>query len=330
MKRRKRRIAPAGAILLCGMFIGSIWLVDGVVRMVREPDENAVVWEDALDTDTVLLEAEDTPTDDSTAPVDGSTPLQIQDAYTSLTSPAQDLPEGYTTIPQDESDIHSGMLVQVDSAHPHTCDAGELATFEGKNESYRMKRMDLSIKAEVVTAMNSMGSAYVNDNGAVNLMIYSTVAPYDVAGSLYPEQLPDRSTGYCIDLCLLNADETISKLTEPNAWVQSYGWKYGFVQSYPAKDAALTGVEETPYHLRYVGPVHAGIMHEQGLTLTGYYDYLRSHTVSVPLYYTVGETMYTVYYVPAGAGTTEVPVPMNKDYEISGNNTDGFIVTVKG
>ncbi|MFR5889912.1 MAG: hypothetical protein ACLUFM_02900 [Lachnospiraceae bacterium] len=38
-----------------------------------------------------------------------------------------------------------------------------------------------------------------------------------------------------------------------------------------------------------------------------------------------------IYYVEASAGdTTDVPVPENSEYEISGNNIDGFIVTVKG
>ena len=39
---------------------------------------------------------------------------------------------------------------------------------------------------------------------------------------------------------------------------------------------------------------------------------------------------YEIYYVaaPAGEKIISVPVPENGNYEISGNNTDGFIVTV--
>jgi len=39
---------------------------------------------------------------------------------------------------------------------------------------------------------------------------------------------------------------------------------------------------------------------------------------------------YELYYVPSDDGneTTYVPVPVSLKYEVSGNNIDGFIVTV--
>ena len=42
-----------------------------------------------------------------------------------------------------------------------------------------------------------------------------------------------------------------------------------------------------------------------------------------------GTKNYDIYYVPANVNNvTEVPVPTDKTYTISGNNIDGFIVTV--
>ena len=39
---------------------------------------------------------------------------------------------------------------------------------------------------------------------------------------------------------------------------------------------------------------------------------------------------YKVYFVKAQeSGSTEVPVPQDGEYEISGNNVDGYIVTWK-
>ena len=39
--------------------------------------------------------------------------------------------------------------------------------------------------------------------------------------------------------------------------------------------------------------------------------------------------LYQIYFAPAdGTGNTDIPVPANKVYDISGNNVDGFIVTV--
>ena len=317
-----RELSVRGAVVICGVLFGLIWGGDAVYRLVNHPDEKA-----AID-DARFNNSETEPTETILTTDDAGNTLIIQEAGSGLGG-GEDVPDGYMTIPQDEAAIHTGMLVQLDSTHSYSGNPGDLTTFEKKNESYRMKRMDLPVQSAVVNAMNAMGTAYQSANGAANLMVYSTTAPYEKAGSLYPNALPDQCTGYCVDLCILNEDETISRIEKPNAWLSENAWKYGFVFSYTEVDSA-SGVGAAPHHLRFIGKVHAGIMQSQNLTLSGYYDYLRAHTMDVPLYYTVGETIYTVYYVPSAGGTTEVPIPKKAKYEISGNNSDGYIVTVEG
>jgi hypothetical protein len=73
-------------------------------------------------------------------------------------------------------------------------------------------------------------------------------------------------------------------------------------------------------------------MVEHDLCLEEYLDFLRKnhhYGTHDPLNYTVGETTYTIYYFPASVEntTTNIYVP-SAGYEISGNNVDGFIVTV--
>ncbi len=317
---KTRKMTPQGATLLCVLLIAGIWVADGIKRVVQEP------------TGSITNVGEFKPEETSEAVQEESTAdgLVIQDAVVNFTSGDTSVPDGYTTVPMDEARVHNGLLVQVDAAHPFTGTVGDLVTFEAKNESYRMKRMDLTVNEAVVTAMNLMGTAYQSAVGAANLMVYSTTEPYNVQGSLYPDALPDRATGYCVDLCILNADGSISKMDVQNEWLASNAYLYGFVFSYTDNDSAETGVAAAPYHLRYVGPVHAGIMHQENLSLMDYEAYIKNHTLDVPLYYTYGETTYTVYYVPAESGTTDVPVPLDTAYEVSGNNTDGFVVTAGG
>lgn len=50
--------------------------------------------------------------------------------------------------------------------------------------------------------------------------------------------------------------------------------KYGFIIRYPDKKSDVTGISYEPWHVRYVGAVHAGIMMESGLTLEEYLDLL--------------------------------------------------------
>lgn len=328
-RKNQSELSLKNVALLIGAAIAVMWAADAVCRLVRKPDASAVRWSDEIVADNLIIDAGDTAETQGTTEIpEGTLGIPVHDAGIG-TEPKSDLPDGCVGIPKDDSHIYSGILVQIDQSHPYTGSTGELTTFAEKNETYRMKRMDLSTRPEVLAAMNSMGSAYMSVSGVANLMVYSTIAPYDVAGSLYPSVLPDRSSGYCVDLCLLNEDGTISKFSEPNAWVKENCWKYGFVLSYPETDSAATGVEYAPYHLRYIGPVHAALMHDNHLTLSAYYAYLKEHPYSVPLYQTVGDTMYMVYYVQAVSGGTEVPVPRDKEFDISGNNSDGFIVTVK-
>lgn len=72
-------------------------------------------------------------------------------------------------------------------------------------------------------------------------------------------------------------------------------------------------------------------MTQQGMCMEEYIDYLKQ--------FAFGEThlqiedsdgvRYEIYYVKAETGTTQVPVPTDRPYTLSGNNTDGFIVTVE-
>ncbi len=331
-RRRKRRIAPAGLMLISIIALGGVWFADAVRRAVETPSGN-VEWT------TEPTNASETPTEPpattqppTKAPLlpEATESVQIQDAATDLfEKPKDPVPEGYTLVAQDESGVYNGRLLQLDQNHPYTGTVGELTTFHGKNTSYRMKRLDFNTRPEVLEAMNEMGNAYVADTGAVNLMIYSTMAPYDAPGSLYPDALPDRSSGYCLDFCILNPDETINKIKSPNTWLESHSWKYGFVFSYTGTDTELSGVSAAPYHLRYVGKVHAALLHENNLTLAEYHEFIREYTVDEPLSFTLGEITYSIYFEPSVAASTDIALPLEKNYEISGNNSDGFIVTVQ-
>ena len=74
---------------------------------------------------------------------------------------------------------------------------------------------------------------------------------------------------------------------------------------------------------------------ESGLCMEEYLSMLRkSHTYGEkePLAITAGETEYLVYYVPASTETTtDIPVPPATlgTYTISGDNMNGFIVTIE-
>ena len=107
--------------------------------------------------------------------------------------------------------------------------------------------------------------------------------------------------------------------------------KYGWIQSW--SEANLSKYDKTDIDLRnfrYVGVPHALYIMEKGITFEDYMTQLKSTNYNKPLQISGAEqgTVYQVYYIPAGADTTRVPVPQGSSYQIVGNGVDGFIVTL--
>jgi len=56
-------------------------------------------------------------------------------------------------------------------------------------------------------------------------------------------------------------------------WVREHAHEYGFIVSYPEGSEAVTGYVYEPWHIRYVGAVVSGDMHDIGVeTLQQYFD----------------------------------------------------------
>ncbi|MBH5316377.1 M15 family metallopeptidase [Paenibacillus sp. GSMTC-2017] len=108
-------------------------------------------------------------------------------------------------------------------------------------------------------------------------------------------------------------------------WLKNHSWKYGFVLRYPEDKTAVTGIQFEPWHFRYVGLPHSAIMWEKNLVLEEYLDFLKEQkSVST----TIGEDNYQVFYYQV-TGNHTIAVPVQGEYEISGNNQDGVIVTIR-
>lgn len=101
--------------------------------------------------------------------------------------------------------------------------------------------------------------------------------------------------------------------------------EYGFIERYPREKEAVTGIGEEPWHFRYVGTPHAQIMREKGMVLEEYTEWLKQFSREKPFRW----RDYSIYYVK-GQEETGILIPDNTEYHISGNNVDGFVVTLAG
>jgi zinc D-Ala-D-Ala dipeptidase/carboxypeptidase len=104
---------------------------------------------------------------------------------------------------------------------------------------------------------------------------------------------------------------------------------YGFILRYQEDKESVTGISSEPWHFRFVGIPHAALMNQYGLCLEEYMDFIRRFPFAGPhLYIRHNDREFEIYYFPATEQVTKLPVPFRHPYEVSGNNTDGFIVTV--
>jgi D-alanyl-D-alanine carboxypeptidase len=142
----------------------------------------------------------------------------------------------------------------------------------------------------------------------------------------------DHVTGLSFDLSSYDGS-TIKDYngTGDFSWIADRADKYGFIQRYPSDKVDITGIDE-PSHFRYVGLPHSAYIKENNLCLEEYIDLVKQYTYDNPLEYTTfnGRT-YNIYYVKEDENnkTTNIPVLMDMEYSISGDNVEGFIVTVK-
>ena len=144
--------------------------------------------------------------------------------------------------------------------------------------------------------------------------------------------LAGMKNGRTFDMFRMNDDGTTPYFTGEGdaAWFGDNACRFGFIVRYPEGKDEATGEKARTYTYRYVGAPHASYMHENGLCFEEYIAEVKTHTKDDPLTVAVDGVVSLIYYVPASEeGDTDVTVPKDKEYTVSGNNFDGFIVTVK-
>lgn len=245
------------------------------------------------------------------------------------------------------ADMARGNLVLVNRQYGYdAATAPELVNlYENKSEHYYLRSQDTMLSKPVVLALNDWMEAFYNYS---HEMVLNVVAGYrteeyqkdlrdnaiEEHGQKYADQylaLPGHSehhTGLVIDLDSYDISSGSSGGFDGQGifeWVVDHAWEYGFVQRYPLSKESITGINYEEWHFRYVGLPHSKIMTDENLCLEEYVDYLKNYPYSGQhLSYSCKDHTYEIYYC---AGKN-IALPKDKPYEISGNNVDGFIITV--
>lgn len=148
--------------------------------------------------------------------------------------------------------------------------------------------------------------------------------------------LPNHSehqTGLAIDLGLQQEKIDFIRPDFPNSGIcrafRENAADFGFILRYPKTKETVTGIAHEPWHFRYIGHPHAKIIEENGLTLEEYTEFIKQYQADHRLIYSSTASITAeIYYAPTSGDTTIISVPSTGIYQVSGNNFDGFIITV--
>lgn len=105
---------------------------------------------------------------------------------------------------------------------------------------------------------------------------------------------------------------------------------YGFIERYQKGKEQITGIAHEPWHFRYVGHPHSEIMYKNELSLEEYIEYIKKFKYNKNhLKLSEKGKEFEIFYVPMiTSESIDVDIPKHAVYQISGNNIDGFIVTL--
>lgn len=241
----------------------------------------------------------------------------------------------------EKEKIYTGDLLLVNGDYPlRSSDAGDLVPADPRFADILLRREAAEALGSALERIAACGaivpvSGYRSRAEQTGIYTDSLKENGEVFTKKYVA-LPDHSehqTGLAIDLGLNGEEIDFIRPNFPYEGIceafRRAAPDYGFILRYPENKEEITRIAHEPWHFRYVGYPHSKIMAENGLSLEEYMEFLRACRADCPLRRALpsgGEVQ--IYFVRADAGETEISVPRDCVYRISGNNIDGFIVTV--
>ena len=260
------------------------------------------------------------------------------------------------TVVLTDADLHKGdlLLVNRNVYYDASLCAGEVTSVrEGRTTQIQEGTYRLPIGKALLSRLETMQADMQSATSAdVVFLVNDSYRTMDAQQAVYDDLLEQYGQAYvdryvapvgrsehhtvlAADLSFYDLSSGAVLATTSDGAAPYYAWllencrKYGFILRYTTEKEAITGYSAESWHFRYVGVPHADYIAAHSLALEEYLEQLKSTSFESRLtIQTDRGERYSVYYVPASSGETAVRVPKG-DYTVSGNNVDGFIVTVR-
>lgn len=143
----------------------------------------------------------------------------------------------------------------------------------------------------------------------------------------------EHQTGLAIDLALNKKDVDFICPDFPYEGIcdefRQAAPDYGFIQRYAENKEKITGISHEPWHFRYVGFPHSKIITENDFSLEEYTEFIKNFSYENRLIFNPkNDKAVEIFYIKFSSDKTKITLPEKSVYQISGNNYDGFIITV--
>ena len=293
---------------------------------------------------------------------------QLIERFSTTTTTKPTPPSNVTYIPKDAGDIKIGNLLFISDDYQYSFPqnvSGIVNLWEYKNNSandvftkirvgeksfptyelYGSTHANrITLESNTLDAFNKMLLDYCStldltgheEGSASHLFVawghYEDVEEYenDLKSPSYGKDYYDHALGTSLTLRYYSDAVNEKILKDKYTWIYENAHKYGFIIRFPGDCKDHTGYDSSArVHLRYVGTEHATYIYENGICLEEYLETLRvKHGFENPLKFEANGNSYEVYYVKYSGNPTSLPVPKDATYTVSGDNMNGFIVTV--
>ncbi len=355
-RKRKRTKPNVGVILLVVILLAVVgvslwWMWKNPHTLPEETGEWSGESESnvPLETDEPIGETES-----------GEVPVETE-AETDAPTPSL----SYDSYSVNSADINLGDLILVNYQHAYSLadSVDTMYLYGNKNGNYQLSTTNHRLTERVLNAMNKLADAFFADTGLTEILVVSSYRTTADQQSVYDSKVQtngaeyaanyvaqpgysEHHTGMAVDLSFYRASDGATIPVADHAqgsWLTTHGPEYGFILRYPENKVDITKIAYEPWHFRFVGKPHAAVMTKAGLCLEEYIGLLKDYTLEGKLLHALSDGTtaevtaatlptegYVIYYVPASAGeSTELRIPAGyANYSVSGNNVDGFIVTV--
>ncbi|MEA4919825.1 MAG: M15 family metallopeptidase [Clostridiaceae bacterium] len=246
------------------------------------------------------------------------------------------------TLVCSENAIHSGNLILVNAQYPYHAEAtkNNLTTVGPENAGIMLEHRASTLLSQLINGLGgwekitpvSGWRSFQEQQQIYDQSLLENGADFTEKFVAKPGH-SEHQTGLAIDLGLKKEKIDFIRPDFPYAGIcqlfRDKAVEYGFIERYPKGKESITGIAHEPWHFRYIGAPHAAIMTEINLTLEEYHSFLKE--------FLYGKNSFEFQNGHQRVGISYLKAQINKDtlfemedglpYSISGNNSDGFILT---